>query len=80
MNFFIFLLIGLIAGWLASIIMKGKGFGLILNLILGVVGAFIGGTVFGMLGIEFTGFFGALVSAVVGAIILIWVIGLFAKR
>ena len=80
MNYLVFLLIGLAAGWIASIIMKGKGFGLFMNLILGVVGAFIGGTLFGMLGIELTGFFGALISAVVGAILIIWMIGLIARR
>ena len=49
MNIILFLLIGLVAGWLAGKIMKGKGFGLVGNLVVGVVGAFIGGFVFNAL-------------------------------
>ena len=79
MNFIVFLFVGLIAGWLASIIIKGKGFGLIINLLLGVLGAFIGGSAFDLLGIQMTGFFGMLISATIGAIILIWFVGLFRR-
>ena len=53
MNIILFLLIGLVAGWLAGKIMKGKGFGLVGNLIVGVVGAFIGGFIFNALNIAF---------------------------
>jgi len=79
MNYLIFLITGLVAGWLASIIMKGKGFGLFLNLILGVAGAFIGGIAFNLVGIKMTGMFGILISAIVGAIAIIWLVGLFKK-
>ena len=47
----IFILIGLVAGWLAGKIMKGKGFGLIGDIIIGIIGAFIGGFLFSLLGI-----------------------------
>ncbi len=79
MNIFLFLIIGLVAGWLAGMIMKGKGFGLIGNLIVGVVGAFIGGFLFDFLGIVKTGLIGELITASVGAIILLWIIGLIKK-
>ena len=51
MDSFLFLLVGLVAGWLAGQIMKGKRFGLVGNLVVGVIGAFIGGYVLGLLGI-----------------------------
>jgi len=72
-NTFWFLLIGLFAGWLAGRIMKGKGFGLVGNLIVGVSGALLGGFIFNLLGITL---FGSLVTALIGAIVLIWLIGL----
>ena len=48
----IFLLIGIIAGWLAGVIMKGDGFGLLGSMVIGVIGAFIGGYLFGLLGLS----------------------------
>jgi len=50
MNFILFLIIGALAGWLAGQIMKGRGFGVIGNILVGVVGAFIGGFLFRVLG------------------------------
>lgn len=79
MNIILFLLIGLVAGWLAGKIMKGKGFGLVGNLIVGVIGALIGGFVFDALGIAFAGIVGSLIAALVGALILLWIIGLIKK-
>lgn len=68
-----FLLIGLIAGWLAGKIMKGSGYGLIGDLVIGVVGSVIGGHVFGWLRIRLGthGFIDAELTALVGAILLI---------
>jgi len=66
-----FLLIGLCAGWLASNLVKGGGSGLIGDIVLGVVGAFLGGWLFGLLGISANGLLGALLTSVVGAIVLI---------
>lgn len=74
-----FLIIGLIAGWLAGLIFKGKGSGLVGNLIVGCIGALLGGYLFGLLGIGGSGLIGALISALVGAIILLWIINLFKK-
>lgn len=80
MEFLWFLLIGLLAGWLAGVIMKGKGFGLLGNLAVGVVGAILGGFLFGLLGIVAVGFIGSLISALVGAIVLLWLIRLLRKK
>ena len=78
-NLIWFLLIGLAAGWLAGKIMKGKGFGLIGDLIIGVVGSVIGGWVFGLLGLSATGIIGSLITALVGAILLLYLIRLIKK-
>ncbi len=69
-----FLIIGLIAGWLAGRVMRGGGYGLIGDLIVGVIGALVGGWLFGMLGIGGGGLIWSLISAFVGAVILIWLL------
>lgn len=66
-----FLLIGLIAGWLAGVLVKGGGFGLVGDIVVGVLGAVIGGFLFGMLGIGAHSMLGAILVATVGAIVLI---------
>lgn len=81
MNFLWFILIGIAAGFLAGQIMKGKGFGLVINLLIGIVGAVLGGWLFGVLDISIGGgLIGALVTAVVGAIVLLFIISLFKKK
>src|SRR5437762_5826783 len=65
-----FLLIGLIAGWLAGRVMRGGGYGLVGDLIVGVIGALLGGWLFGLLGISAGGLIGALITAFVGAAVL----------
>ena len=76
----IFLAIGVLAGFLAGRIMKGKGFGLLGDLIVGVIGAFIGVWLFGLLNISSAGILGLLIAAVIGALILLYVIRLFKRR
>jgi uncharacterized membrane protein YeaQ/YmgE (transglycosylase-associated protein family) len=72
-----FLLIGIIAGWLAGNIMKGGGFGLIGDLVVGVVGSFIGGYLFGYLGLgNAYGTIGEIGMATVGAIVLLGILRL----
>lgn len=71
MEFAWFILIGITAGWLAGQIMKGGGFGVLGDLIVGVIGALLGGFLFGLLGITAGGRFGSLITATVGAIVLI---------
>jgi len=77
----VFLLIGGVAGWLAGLIMKGGGFGILGNIIAGVIGALLGGWLFGLLGISVGGeWVGALVTATIGAVILLFVVGLIKKK
>ena len=74
-----FVLIGLIAGWLAGLIMKGRGFGLIGDILVGVIGAVFGGWLFGVLGLTAYDFSGALMTATVGAVALLSLI-MIVKR
>jgi uncharacterized membrane protein YeaQ/YmgE (transglycosylase-associated protein family) len=80
MDFLWFALIGLVAGWLAGQFLKGSGFGLVGNLIVGVLGAILGGALFGVLGIGANNLLGSLVTATVGAIVLLLILQLVAKR
>ena len=79
MNLLIFLLIGAVAGWIAGNLMKGGGYGLVGNMVIGVIGAFIGKYVFGYLGFSFGGMIGTLMAAVLGSVILIFIVGLFKR-
>lgn len=74
------LIIGGIAGWLAGTLLKGGGYGIIANVIIGVIGAFIGSLVFSILGFAVTNIIGQLVAATVGAIILILVLRAIKKK
>jgi uncharacterized membrane protein YeaQ/YmgE (transglycosylase-associated protein family) len=74
-----FLIIGAIAGWLAGILMKGGGFGLWGNMVVGVIGAFIGGWVFSLLGISAGGMVGSIVTATIGAAILLYAVRVIKK-
>ena len=79
MNLIIFLVIGALAGWLAGVIMKGGGFGLIGNIAVGVVGAFLGGWLLSKLGLSIGGDFGGFITAVIGAVILLFIVRLIKK-
>jgi uncharacterized membrane protein YeaQ/YmgE (transglycosylase-associated protein family) len=74
-GFIWWLLIGLAAGWLAGQIMRGRGFGLLGNLVVGVVGASVGGFLFDILGLSARSAIGSLVTATVGAVVLLLVVG-----
>lgn len=74
-----FLLIGLIAGWLAGRVMRGGGFGVIGDMIVGIIGALIGGWLFGQLGISAGGLLGAIITAFVGAVVLILILRLIRR-
>ncbi len=80
MGFLWYIIIGIAAGFLAGKIMRGGGFGVIINLILGIVGSVLGGWVFGLLGIAASGIIGSLITATVGAILMLWIAALFNKR
>jgi uncharacterized membrane protein YeaQ/YmgE (transglycosylase-associated protein family) len=70
------LVVGTIAGWLAAKFMRGRGFGLAGDLIVGIVGSLIGGFIFGLLQISPTGLVGSIVSAFVGAVALLYLVRL----
>jgi uncharacterized membrane protein YeaQ/YmgE (transglycosylase-associated protein family) len=72
------LLVGLVAGWLAGKIARGRGFGCIADIVLGLVGSFIGGWVFTKLDIHGFGFWYSLAAATLGAVILVSIAHLFA--
>lgn len=67
----VWLLIGLIAGWLAGEVTKGSGFGLWGNIVMGIVGAILGGLLLGALGVDPGGFVGEVVQAFIGALVLL---------
>jgi uncharacterized membrane protein YeaQ/YmgE (transglycosylase-associated protein family) len=76
----IFLLIGAIAGWLAGIVVRGGGFGLIGDIVVGVIGSFIGGWLFGLLHVaRGSGFLGSVVGAFVGAVALLLILRLVRR-
>jgi uncharacterized membrane protein YeaQ/YmgE (transglycosylase-associated protein family) len=75
MNLLWFLIVGLIAGWLAGLVMKGGGYGVVGDMIVGVIGALLGGWLFGQLGISAGGgLIGAIIVAFIGAVILIFLL------
>lgn len=76
------LVIGALAGWIASILMKGTGSGLLLNIVIGIVGAFIGGFLMNLIGgVAFADFsLGSLLVSVIGAVVLLAIVKLLAKK
>lgn len=75
-SLFVFLLVGLIAGWLAGILVKGRGFGVLGDILVGVIGAEFGGWIFSRIGLSAYGFGGAVLMAFVGAVALLVLIKL----
>ncbi len=74
-----FLLVGLVAGWLAGKLTKGSGYGVVGDIVIGVLGAFVGGFLFRLVGIAAYGTIGSIIVATIGAIVLIWVIKTIRK-
>jgi uncharacterized membrane protein YeaQ/YmgE (transglycosylase-associated protein family) len=72
-------IVGLIAGWAAGQIMKGGGYGTIMDIILGIIGAVVGGWLVGIVGIHAGGFVGTIIVAIIGAVFLIWITRLLKK-
>jgi uncharacterized membrane protein YeaQ/YmgE (transglycosylase-associated protein family) len=71
------LLIGLVAGWLAGLIFRGRGFGCVTDIVLGLVGSVIGGWLFNYFGIMGGDFYYSLAAATVGAMLLVGISRLF---
>jgi uncharacterized membrane protein YeaQ/YmgE (transglycosylase-associated protein family) len=74
------ILLGLLAGWIAGQIWKGSGFGLLGNLIVGVIGSVLGRFAAGLIGLAATGLLGELIVAVAGAILFLWLVNYFSKK
>jgi uncharacterized membrane protein YeaQ/YmgE (transglycosylase-associated protein family) len=80
MNFLEWIVVGLIAGWLAGQVMKGGGYGVLVDIILGILGGILGGWIFGMLGIgSGSGIIGSLIVAFIGAVILVGITRLIKR-
>ena len=80
MKFLIMLIVGGIAGWLASMVMRTDGQqGIILNVVVGIIGGFLGGFLLPMVGLSFGGWIGYLVTALIGAIVLLAIVNLFRR-
>jgi len=79
MNIVVFLIVGLVSGWLASLLMRGRGLGLIGDLFIGVIGAFLGGFLLGLVGIFAEGLVGLIIQSVIGAMVLLLIIKALRK-
>ncbi len=79
MYLLIWIISGIIAGWLTGLVMRGYGFGLIGDLVVGLIGGIIGGWVAGMLGIVTTGWIGHILVAAGGGIILVAIVRAFRR-
>jgi len=78
-NLIYWIVVGLIAGWAAGKIMKGGGYGTLMDIVLGIVGVIVGGWLMGLLGISAGGLIGTIVVAIIGAVFLIWLSRLLKK-
>jgi len=80
MNLLWFLVVGLVAGWLAGVLVKGGGFGVIGDLVVGVIGAFLGGWLFSTLGASAGGgLLGSIIVATIGAVVLLFIVRLVKR-
>ncbi len=80
MAFIWYILIGLAAGFIAGKLVKGGGFGLWVNLLVGIIGGVLGGWLFGILGIHTSSIIGSLLTSVVGAVVLLWLADFISRR
>lgn len=80
MAFIWYILIGLAAGFIAGKLVKGGGFGLWVNLLVGIIGGVLGGWLFGILGIHTSSIIGRLLTSVVGAVVLLWLADFISRR
>lgn len=80
MAFIWYILIGIAAGFIAGKLVKGGGFGIWINLLIGVVGGVLGGWLFGLIGIHTSSIIGNLITSVVGAVVLLWLSAFISRR
>ena len=74
MSILVFLLVGIIAGWITGLLMKGSGYGIVGDMVLGVVGAVIGGWIFSLFNLPAYGVIGSIIMSVIGAVILVVIV------
>ncbi|MGA7622800.1 MAG: GlsB/YeaQ/YmgE family stress response membrane protein [Candidatus Acidiferrales bacterium] len=80
MSFLTWIIVGLIAGWLAGVVMKGGGYGVVVDIILGLVGGLLGGWIFEQLGIwPNGGILASIIVAFIGAVILVGITRLIKR-
>lgn len=79
-NLIVILIVGGVAGWIATTLLKKRDFGLVGNIVVGIIGAFLGRALFDVLDIYVYGLKGDILEAVVGAIALLFVLGLLRKK
>jgi uncharacterized membrane protein YeaQ/YmgE (transglycosylase-associated protein family) len=79
-GFIWWIVIGLIAGWAAGRIMKGSGYGVFADIILGIVGGILGGWIVSLLGFGAGGLIWSILVAILGAVVLIWITRLIKKE
>lgn len=81
MDILVTILVGIVAGFLAGWIVKGGGFGWIMNLILGIVGSFFGSWLFSLLDISLgEGIIGIIITSTIGAVVILLIVNLFRKK
>ncbi len=79
MNFFVWIIAGIVAGWLAGLVVRGRGFGLIGDLVIGLLGGLVGGWIAGLVGLQTTSFLGQILVAALGGVVLVAIVR-FLKR
>lgn len=79
MDFIMWIIMGIVVGWIASKIWKRKSLSILGYLVVGVVGSFIGGFLFNLLGLSFGGVLGSLVTSVIGALLLLYILSKIKK-
>jgi uncharacterized membrane protein YeaQ/YmgE (transglycosylase-associated protein family) len=79
-SFLYFILIGAVAGWIGGKLIRGEGFGLLGNIIVGIVGAVLGGWIFDRMGIAEPNIIYEIAAAVVGSVVFLLLIGLLKRK
>jgi uncharacterized membrane protein YeaQ/YmgE (transglycosylase-associated protein family) len=74
------LLVGAIAGWLAGKVMRGEGYGALMNVLLGIVGGVLGGIVFDLVGLKTIGLVSRIVCSFAGSVLVVWLASQLSKK
>lgn len=79
MNIIIWIVVGVIAGWLTGLVMKGRGYGLLGDLVIGLIGGLVGGWLFGFMGLSASGWLGQILVSFVGGVVLVAIVRLLRR-